>query len=161
VGEIWQELEEGFDFVATAAGTGGTAAGLIATAPKETTVLAFAVLKGAEFLRRDISRFLEASPSTGNWRLVERYHGGGYARIHPRLVAFMDDFERRHGMALDPVYTGKMMYGLYDLIGRGEIPTGSRVLALHTGGLQGRAGMEASMARLRLEPEYGLGGDDA
>jgi len=161
VGEIWQELEEGFDFVATAAGTGGTAAGLIATAPEGTTILAFAVLKGAGFLRNDVARLLGEAPAERRWRLLEEYHGGGYARLQPSLLAFMDDFERRHGVALDPVYTGKMMYGLFDLIERGEIPAGSRVLALHTGGLQGRAGMAEAMARLRLDPAYRHGREDA
>jgi len=161
VGEIWQELDEGFDFVATAAGTGGTAAGLIATAPGDTTILAFAVLKEAGFLRDEIARLMGQAPDPRRWRLLEDYHGGGYARIQPALLAFMDDFERRHGVALDPVYTGKMMYGLYDLIERGEIPAGSRVLALHTGGLQGRAGMAGTMTRLRLDPAYRHGREDA
>jgi 1-aminocyclopropane-1-carboxylate deaminase/D-cysteine desulfhydrase-like pyridoxal-dependent ACC family enzyme len=161
VGEIWEELTEPFDFVATAAGTGATAAGLMARAPLATTVLAFAVLKGAGFLRRDIEKWLAGVSGERRWRLLEAYHGGGYARLTPELVRFMDDFERRHGIALDPVYTGKMMYGLYDLVERGEIPAGSRVLALHTGGLQGRAGMAGAMARMRLEGEGRQGREDA
>jgi 1-aminocyclopropane-1-carboxylate deaminase len=161
VQEIWQDVGAEFDYVATAAGTGGTAAGLIRAAPGGTTVLAFAVLKGAGFLRRDIAGLLGGHSLTDNWRLIEEYHGGGYGRIHPRLVAFMDRFERLHGIALDPVYTGKMMYGLYELIERGEIPAGSRVLAVHTGGLQGRAGMADKLAQMRLAPEYGYGGEDA
>lgn len=150
VAEIWQDLQEDFDFIATATATGGTAAGLIAAQPAGNTVLALSVLKGGDFLGDDIRRLLsEYQTGPRRWRLVEAYDCGGYGRITPRLVAFMDDFEQRHGIPLDPVYTGKLMFGLYDLIERGEIPRGSRVLALHTGGLQGRLGMEERMMKMR------------
>ncbi|MBD3669806.1 MAG: 1-aminocyclopropane-1-carboxylate deaminase/D-cysteine desulfhydrase [Gammaproteobacteria bacterium] len=147
VAEIWDEVHEPFDYIATACGTGGTAAGLIRSAPEATRILAFAVLKGAEFLHRELERL--AAGAKTNWRLLLDYHGGGYARLSADLVRFMDRFEARHGFMLDPVYTAKMMYGLYQEVAQERFDAGSRILALHTGGLAGRASMQAAMARLR------------
>ena len=73
-----------------------------------------------------------------NWEIQTRYHFGGYAKSHEQLKWFMQDFEQRHQVLLDPVYTGKMMYGVFDLIAEKYFPSGSKVLAIHTGGLQGR-----------------------
>ncbi|MDH5184263.1 MAG: pyridoxal-phosphate dependent enzyme [Gammaproteobacteria bacterium] len=154
VAELWQEVSEPFDYVAVAAGTGATAAGVISGAPLATEIRVFAVLKGAGFLRNEISGYLDEMGYTTPWRLHDNYHFGAYARISPQLVAFMDRFEALHQIPLDPVYTAKMLYGVYDQIRQGAIPPGSRVLAIHTGGLQGRHGMETRMQSLRTHKEY-------
>lgn len=154
VAELWQEVKEPFDYVALAAGTGATAAGVIQGAPADTEVRVFAVLKGGGFLRHEIEVYLNGMDSTARWQLYENFHGGGYARLTPRLVAFMDRFEALHAIPLDPIYTAKMLYGVYAQIRSGEIAPGSRVLAIHTGGLQGRRGMEERMQALRTDKDY-------
>jgi len=77
-----------------------------------------------------------------NWQLVTDYHFGGYAKVKPELLMFMQAFQKRHHIPLEPVYTGKMLYGLFDLIRQGYFPAGSRIVAIHTGGLQGNAGFK-------------------
>ncbi len=74
--------------------------------------------------------------------LINDYHFGGYAKMTPELLAFIEGFQQRTGIPLDPIYTSKMMFGIYDLIGRGHFPTGTVILAIHTGGLQGWFGMD-------------------
>ena len=75
-----------------------------------------------------------------NWHVETRYHFGGYARTSPELFAFMHRFKSDFGIELDAVYTGKMLYGLFDLIARGVFDRGTCIVAVHTGGLQGNAG---------------------
>jgi 1-aminocyclopropane-1-carboxylate deaminase len=96
-------------------------------------------LKGATFLERDINATLQQINNTTkiNWEINLDYHFGGFARSNKELLAFMECFTRNHAMALDSVYTGKMFYGIYDLIKQGKIHPGQRILAIHTGGLQG------------------------
>lgn len=102
-------------------------------------VRGIAVLKGADFLRADINAWLARlnSTATGNdWCLETDYHGGGYARAGRDLLDFVSDFERRHNIPLEPVYTGKLLQALYIRIAEGRYAPGSRLLALHTGGLR-------------------------
>ena len=75
-----------------------------------------------------------------NWSINNTYHFGGYAKFKPELIEFMDAFKKQTGIALDPVYTGKMVYGIVDLAAKGFFKKGSRILIVHTGGLQGMAG---------------------
>jgi len=82
--------------------------------------------------------------------LVTNYHFGGYAKINSNLVNFINAFKSEHDVQLDPVYTGKMMYGIFDLIQRGFFPNGSKILAIHTGGLQGIEGMNAFLKTKQL-----------
>jgi 1-aminocyclopropane-1-carboxylate deaminase len=89
----------------------------------------FSILKGGAFLREDVFKLQESAGVTSrNWSIETGYHFGGYARRTQALDAFIDDFRVRHGVALDRVYEAKMMYGVFDLIGRGEI--GGTVVAL-------------------------------
>jgi 1-aminocyclopropane-1-carboxylate deaminase len=62
--------------------------------------------------------------------------------MKPELLKFIKGFQKRTGIPLDPVYNGKMMFGVYDKIEKGEIASGQTVLAIHTGGLQGWDGMK-------------------
>jgi len=155
VTELWQEVDEAFDYVALAAGTGATASGVILGAPVGTEVRVYAVLKGAGFLCHEISAYLGDEGSLASWQVFQEYHFGGYARITPQLVAFMDRFEALHKIPLDPIYTAKMLYAVYAQIRSGDIAPGSKILAIHTGGLQGRRGMEAKMQTLRAHDDYG------
>ncbi|ADB37441.1 1-aminocyclopropane-1-carboxylate deaminase/D-cysteine desulfhydrase [Spirosoma linguale] len=132
--EITAQLGRIPDFVCCPVGTGGTVAGLITSALKETSVLGFMALKVPDSLWLS-----ELFPSTATGCRVPDYHFGGYARTTPELLNFIRTFEKRNGILLEQVYTGKMLYGIYDLARQGYFPEGASVVAVHTGGLQGRS----------------------
>ena len=129
-----------FDIIACAVGTGGTIAGIIEASLPHQKVLGFPALKG-DFLYEEIKKYTLKT----NWDLVTDYHFGGYAKIDAVLVNFINSFKKSHGIQLDPVYTGKMMYGLTELIRDGFFSENTRILAIHTGGLQGIAGMNEKL----------------
>ena len=134
--EILQKDDFEYQYVCCCVGTGGTISGLINSSSLSQTVLGFPVLKGG-FLQSEITKFVTKS----NWKLITDYHFGGYAKINEELITFINDFKSNYGIPLDPIYTGKMMFGLFDLIQRDRIEPYSKILAIHTGGLQGIDGM--------------------
>ena len=131
--------------MACACGTGATLAGLVYGLAGRKQALGVAVLKGAGFLERDIRQLLQqvVQPPPQNWQLLLDYHCGGYARSTPELLAFIHDFERRHQLPLEPVYTGKLMWALMSMVEQGWFPKGTTVVALHSGGLQGRVNVHS------------------
>ena len=149
--EILSEVEEDFDVVCCAAGTGTTLAGLTLSLKGNQRLLGFPALKGGDFLADEVERLIAESrlrpPSTINCQLITDYHFGGYAKVKSELLKFINGFQERTGIPLDPVYTGKMMYGIYDIIRTGTnsdtpLQKGTTILAIHTGGLQGWQGMK-------------------
>ncbi|MDP3516639.1 MAG: pyridoxal-phosphate dependent enzyme [Pseudohongiella sp.] len=135
------------DEIVLACGTGTTLAGLVSGLHQhlETAkpfVRGIAVLKGAGFLNADIRGWLYrlgANMVADSWTLETDFHCGGYGRCPPALMQFMKEFEYTHGILLDPVYTGKLMYAVYQRIELGLYKPGAQILVIHTGGLQGRA----------------------
>ena len=140
--EILTQADADFDYICCAAGTGGTAAGLINASHETQQVFVFPSLKG-DFLGEEIRKFT----TKRNWRVIPDYHFGGYGKVTPELVSFINRFYVENGVPLDPVYTGKMLFGVMDMINRGSFPTGSKILAIHTGGLQGIEGMNSKLKR--------------
>lgn len=134
--EILTPGDERFDYICCPVGTGGTISGVINSAAPHQQVLGFSALRG-DFLASGIA----ARTKKSNWKLILEYHFGGYAKVDPELIEFMNAFRREHGITLDPVYTGKMMFGILDLIKKGYFSENPRILAIHTGGLQGISGM--------------------
>lgn len=131
--------------VCLAAGTGNTLAGVASgLAGTNSNVIGFSVLKGDGDLGRRVLRQQAAiGRQTENWRLVIGYHGGGYARkLPPMLHEFGRAFEASTGLKLDPVYTLKMLWGVARLIQQGYWQPGSRLVLIHTGGMQGRRGFD-------------------
>lgn len=140
VTEIVKEIDIAYDVLLTACGTATTLAGLIGAAPAAVRLLGVSALKGGDFLQADVERMLGlSSAGRHNWAILQDFHCGGFAKTTPELLGFIDQFQARHGIALDPVYTGKLMLALYRLIENGYFASGSRIVALHTGGLQGAA----------------------
>jgi 1-aminocyclopropane-1-carboxylate deaminase len=131
-----QELK--FDIVCLPVGTGGTMAGLLAGLPGR-NVIGFSVLKDGGFLKEQVRAlaFNYTGKEFPNWRIETKYHFGGYAKSNKVLQNFIWEFEQDHGMALDEVYTGKMMFGIMDSIKEKKFESDITILALHTGGLQG------------------------
>jgi 1-aminocyclopropane-1-carboxylate deaminase/D-cysteine desulfhydrase-like pyridoxal-dependent ACC family enzyme len=140
--EIVPDIGTDFDIISVACGTGATLAGLASALAPNQQAFGFAVLKGADFLNTEVSRMLadRGQPERGNWHIEFDYHFGGYARTTAELFAFIRQFKSDYDIELDAVYTGKMFYGLFDLIHKGTFDSGSRIVAVHTGGTQGNAG---------------------
>lgn len=119
-------------------GTGGTLAGVAVSQPS-LNVLGIPVLKKAEFLLNDIDQLLRDSSCArcSNWSLDFNGHFGGYAKVPTELLEFISEIRARYNLPLEQIYTGKMLFRLIELIKMGRFQEGSRILAIHTGGLQG------------------------
>ncbi|MBL7873023.1 MAG: 1-aminocyclopropane-1-carboxylate deaminase/D-cysteine desulfhydrase [Cyclobacteriaceae bacterium] len=127
-----QEAE--FDYLCLPVGTGGTMAGIIEGLDKSKQVLGFVSLKGGQFLEHEIQIYTRRK----NFNLLHDYHFGGYGKMTQSLTDFTNQFEKDNSVQLDPVYTSKMMLGVFDLARDGFFKKDSIVMILHTGGLQGR-----------------------
>ncbi len=148
--EILVDEDKDFDIICTSVGTGGTIAGLIEGSLPHQRVLGFSALKGS-FQKELIKEYT----SKTNFEITDAYCFGGYAKIDSELVRFINEFKMATGIPLDPVYTGKMMYGIMDLLKKGYFKENSRILAIHTGGLQGITGMNQLLKRKKL-PQINL-----
>ncbi|APS38744.1 MULTISPECIES: 1-aminocyclopropane-1-carboxylate deaminase/D-cysteine desulfhydrase [unclassified Salegentibacter] len=143
--EILNEKDEKFHFIAASVGTGGTLAGLINASDINQKVLGFPALKG-DFLSEEIEKY----SIKNNWELKTDYHFGGYAKVDSELINFINNFKKKYKIQLDPVYTGKLVFGIFDLIKGGYFPSGSKIMAIHTGGLQGIQGMNMILKKKKL-----------
>lgn len=145
--EIIADIHIPYNYLCCACGTGGTLAGLIAgTTDTHRVIMGFSALKG-DFLAGEVNGLvaayhqLEPNRAIGipaSWHIQTDYHFGGYAKTTPELLGFIRWFERTHTIPLEQVYTGKMMFGIYDLLKKGYFKRGETIVAIHTGGLQGR-----------------------
>ena len=120
-----------FDYLCTAVGTGGTVAGISKFAEENQQVLGFKVVDDDSLY----NRVVELS-KRNNCKLIEA-HDGGYGKISDENIRFINVFKEKYGIQLDPIYTGKMMKKIFELIDDNYFPDGSKILAFHTGGLQG------------------------
>jgi 1-aminocyclopropane-1-carboxylate deaminase len=137
-----------FDYICCAVGTGGTLAGIINSAKKHQKILGFPALKNSEYLYEEIKKYVY----NDNFELIHRYHFGGFAKQNPELIDFINKFKRKFGLTLDPVYTAKMMFGIEDMILNDYFVEGSKILAVHTGGLQGIVAMNQKL-KSKNQPE--------
>lgn len=147
--EITGHITIDFDYVCTACGTGATMAGIVLSLKKHQKAMGFQVLKAENYMKDEVGEWLnklankpETVQQQHNWEINEDYHFGGYAKVKPELSEFIKWFKQRNNIALDPIYTGKMMFGIYDLIKKGFFEKGQTIIAVHTGGLQGNAGFD-------------------
>jgi 1-aminocyclopropane-1-carboxylate deaminase len=145
--EIIGEIKIDFDYVCCPCGTGGTLAGLISGLNGKNFALGFAVLKGASFLKENVQSLLQNSNNNSlqNWDINLDYHFGGYARMDSDLLDFVKRFTSLTKIPLEPIYTGKMLFGIYDLVAKGFFKEGSQIIVVHTGGLQGLKGLSGRM----------------
>lgn len=134
--EILHQETNSYNYITTAIGTGGTIAGLINSTHDLQHVIGFPALKG-DFFYEEIRKLTNKN----NFSILNDYHFGGYGKIKDELIEFINQFKTQHHIALDPIYTGKMMYGILDLIQKDYFKKGSKILAIHTGGLQGIHGI--------------------
>ena len=140
--EILSNVTTSFDYVCCAVGTGGTFTGLISSLKQPQKAIGFSVLKDGAFLKDEVRKLLKCIPDysdSGNWDIITDYHFGGYAKVNDNLVSFVNTFRLKHTVPLDYIYTGKMMYGVYAMIKKGYFPKKSKIITVHTGGLQGNS----------------------
>ena len=133
--------QDSFDLVCMACGTGTMLAGMALTS--RLPLVGVQVLKGAGYLVREVDDYFSRyglAPQVP-WRILEDWHHGGYARVTNELLRFLTEFEADHGIPLEPVYSGKLLYAIYEAAKKRDIfPHNSRILAVHGGGLQGLRG---------------------
>ncbi|MGA9639277.1 1-aminocyclopropane-1-carboxylate deaminase/D-cysteine desulfhydrase [Flavobacterium sp.] len=143
--EILNEQDAEFDFICCPVGTAGTISGIINSALHHQKILGFPALKG-DFLQDEICTFVKNK----NWELITDYHFGGYGKVNLDLVAFINQFYKDTKIPLDPIYTGKMVFGILDLIQKNYFKANSKILLIHTGGLQGIDGMNEKLKNKKL-----------
>ena len=128
------------DVVCHACGTGISLAGLIDGGPRQQNVYGFNILKHQN-MASEVAKYLNQSENNRDrWDVNQDFHFGGYAKTTESLIHFINKFEAQTSIPLDPVYTGKMMYGVFSLIKKGQWKSNTRIVAIHSGGLQGRRG---------------------
>jgi len=139
------EQTKSFDYLCTAVGTGGTVAGISKFAEENQQVLGFKVVDDSS-----VEDTIFNLSKRNNFKLLEA-HDGGYGKISDENIRFINDFKVKFGIQLDPIYTGKMMRHLFNLIENGYFPEGSKILAFHTGGLQGILGANDLLRKQKRE----------
>lgn len=137
--EIPSRIDLDYDYLFCACGTGGTLAGIINGINNKSKVIGIAVLKNASFLIDEVKR-LSCSVNS-NWEILLNYHFGGYSKFNSELVDFIKTFNEKFNIQLEPIYTGKMIYAIYDLARNDFFKQGSKIVAYHSGGLQGLEGL--------------------
>jgi 1-aminocyclopropane-1-carboxylate deaminase len=144
VSEVESQLSIKPDFYCVACGTGGTLAGISQALSSEQKAIGFPVLKNNNLINDIVTLIGSYNENlvlyNKNIALINDYQFGGYAKWQPELIDFINQFKKEHNIALDPVYTGKLFYGIFDLIKKDYFPRGSTIVAIHTGGLQGIEG---------------------
>ena len=131
--EILKDSDAQFDVICCAVGTGGTISGLIEASHAHQQILGFSALKGS-FLKDEVVQLTKKT----NWNILDDYCCGGYAKTSAALVQFIRDFEAEFSIPLEQVYTAKMLMGIFDLIEKNYFLARSKLLVIHSGGLQGR-----------------------
>lgn len=135
-----------FTHVICSLGTGGTFSGLVNSSTENQQLIGFSSLKGA-FLSDVIRNFVTKS----NWIINDDYHFGGYGKVNCELIQFINAFYKQTKIPLDPIYTGKMVYGVMDLIEKDFFPPNAKILMIHSGGLQGVKGMNLALQKKNRE----------
>jgi 1-aminocyclopropane-1-carboxylate deaminase/D-cysteine desulfhydrase-like pyridoxal-dependent ACC family enzyme len=149
VAEVREQLDGVPDYFCVSSGTGGTAAGLVVGLARISNLKVFPALKG-DFIKDEINSLIWKSVEKNydNWQLVTDYHFGGYTKWNQELIDFINDFYAIFKLEIDPIYTGKLFYGVWNEIEKGNFEKGSTIVVIHTGGLQGIQGFNQRFGNL-------------
>jgi 1-aminocyclopropane-1-carboxylate deaminase len=144
IARLIKEAGPGFNRIVLPVGTGTTLAGIVAGLGAGHEVVGISALKGAFDLEQRVDSALAqaGSKDCADWQILHDFHCGGFARVNAELQEFILAYEEIHGIPLDPVYTAKMLFAIHRMTARGEWDTNLPMLAIHTGGLQGRRGFD-------------------
>ena len=149
VAEVREQLDGVPDYFCVSSGTGGTAAGLVVGLAGICILKVFPALKG-DFIKDEINSLIWESVERKyeNWQLVTDYHFGGYTKWNQELIDFINAFYDKFRLQLDPIYTGKLFFGIWNEIEKGNFKDGSTIVVIHTGGLQGILGFNQRFGNL-------------
>ncbi len=128
------EETKDFDYLCCAVGTGGTVSGLAKFAEAHQKVIGFKAVKDDSLEVR-----IKKLSQKDNFTLIDA-SDGGFGKIIDKNVRFINEFYQYFGIVLEPVYTGKMLRKIFELIAEDYFPENSKILAFHTGGVQGITG---------------------
>ena len=123
-----------FDYICSAVGTGGTVSGLSKFAQPHQKIIGFKAVKDNSLENR-----IKNLSKKDNFILIDA-SDGGFGKITDENVRFINEFYQYFGIVLEPVYTGKMLRKIFEMIEDDYFPANSKILAFHTGGLQGIVG---------------------
>lgn len=137
--EIAGYIPEDITYVAVSVGSGTTFTGLRDALPEKVRLLGFVPMKNGKYLADGIKS------GKGNRELIDDYHFGGFGKWNDELLHFMNEFYRQYQVTLDVIYTGKMMYGLQQLLQQNYFPADAKILCIHTGGLQGNTSVKEQL----------------
>lgn len=150
IGDMVDEIDIDFDFIVAPVASGATLAGIVSALNKRNKnnaadthqlavckAIGVGVLKGEDYLEALVEQFLPASLGRSNWHIDHNYHFGGYAKAPNELQTFCNDFKNTFDFDIEPVYSGKAFWAVKDMLAKGMFKDGSRIVILHTGGLQG------------------------
>ena len=138
--EIVTEIDQEFDVIVTPIGTGGTFAGVLKALSPHQKILGVSSLKGT-FVHDEIRNLLSKyAISQLNYQIIDDYHFGGYGKTTRELIDFINWFKENLGLSLDPIYTGKSFFAVWDMIKSNKFEKNLKIVILHTGGLQGIEG---------------------
>lgn len=130
--EIIDDIPVDFDYICCDCGTGATFAGIVSGLKNHQQAIGIAVLKGAEFIDDAVKKY---NPTIKTFQVIHDYHFGGYAKSATELDEFCKSFSGTKNIPVEPVYTGKLFYGLYDLIRKDFFAEGKTIVVVHTGGV--------------------------
>ncbi|MCX6296647.1 MAG: pyridoxal-phosphate dependent enzyme [Bacteroidetes bacterium] len=141
--EITKNIPIDFDIICCPCGTGATISGITLSLKEHQQSIGFQILKAENYIEKEVSNWLKIFNSNQkNWEINESFHFGGYAKLKPELLNFIKEFEKEHSVPFDYIYTGKMMFGITEMIKNGFFKKGQTIVAVHTGGLQGNEGFK-------------------
>lgn len=133
-----------YTYLACAMGTAGTISGIIKSTKEHQKVLGFPALRGGDFLLKTIEKYTDKK----NFEIINDYHFGGYGKINQDLISFVNNFKKEFQIPIDPIYVGKMLYGIWELVNNNFFEPHSQILVVHSGGLQGIRGMNEKTQKI-------------
>lgn len=135
-GEIIDEIDIEFDYLACAIGTGGTFCGLVSSAQPHQKIIGISSLKGT-FIHDEIENLLVSNNiQNGNYKIYTNYHFGGYGKVKEELTQFINWFQNNFSIEIESIYTGKAFFAVWNMITNDFFKKNSRIILIHTGGLQ-------------------------
>ncbi|WP_296701048.1 1-aminocyclopropane-1-carboxylate deaminase/D-cysteine desulfhydrase [Algoriphagus sp.] len=150
--EILEKADQEYSHILASIGTGGTFAGLVKSLLNHQTLIGISALKG-NFIHQEIEDLLKTHQifPQGNTQIMDSFHFGGYAKYKKELIDFIWRFYEDFGITLDPIYTGKLFFGVWEMITNNQFKKDSSLLIIHSGGLQGNIGF-TEMTGIKLPP---------
>ncbi len=142
VDEITEQLGKSPDYIVMDLGTGGTFAGVLSKLNSKTKLVGISAIKGVDW-RKTLTKIFEGDATfieKNNWEVFEDYNFNGFARFNDELINFINNFKKDYEVQLEPIYSGKMIFGMFDLLHKNYFEKGSTIVWVHGGGLQGIEG---------------------